>query len=184
MNVDCSGVADSFPNLYVIGFMGTGKSSISRRVARKLGMQFLDVDDEIERSTNLPIAKIFDKHGEAYFRQLEWDFIDSGHPVEGCVISCGGGLITQDGMVPFLKSKGVLLCLHASVETILDRTRGNLNRPLLNVDNPRERISQLLAERQSYYAAAHASILTDQRSISEVVEHVIRNYRTLSPKRF
>ena len=182
MNTANEGGSDSALNLYVIGFMGTGKSSISRRVARKLGMQFLDVDDEIERSANLPIPEIFDKHGESYFRQLEWDYIDNGHPGEGCVISCGGGLITQDGMSDLLKSKGVLLCLHASVETILARTQGNSNRPLLNVNNPKERIGKLLADRQSYYNKAHASILTDQRSIPEVVEHVIRNYRTLSHK--
>ena len=91
-------------------------------------------------------------------------------------------MITQDGMSDLLKSKGVLLCLHASVETILARTQGNSNRPLLNVDNPKERIGKLLADRQSYYSKAHASILTDQRSIPEVVDHVIRNYRTLSHK--
>jgi len=130
----------------------------------------------------MPISEIFENRGESYFRELEWNYIESGHPVSGCVISCGGGLITQDGMSDLLKSKGVLLCLHASVETILARTQGNSNRPLLNVDNPKERIGKLLADRQSYYSKAHASILTDQRSIPEVVDHVIRNYRTLSHK--
>ena len=172
--------ASKSPNLYVVGFMGTGKSSISRRVARKLAMRFLDVDTEIERVAEMPIADIFEKHGEPHFRELEWNYIESGHPDTGCVISCGGGLITQDSMAELLKSKGVLLCLQASVETIISRTSRNSTRPLLQVDNPEERIRTLLAERRPHYARAQASILTDQRSISEVVEHVIRSYRTLT----
>ena len=168
------------PNLYIVGFMGTGKSSISRRVASSLAMRFLDVDNEIERAVGIPIADIFEKHGEPHFRELEWNYIESGHPDTGCVISCGGGLITQDGMAELLKSKGVLLCLHASVETIISRTSRNSRRPLLQVDNPEERIRALLAERRPHYASAQASILTEQRSIPEVVDHVIRSYRTLT----
>ena len=170
-------------NLYVVGFMGTGKSSISRRVARKLDMQFLDTDYQIEKAAGMPISQIFKEHGEAHFRKLEREFVEDGHPAEGCVVSCGGGLITQEGMADCLKSKGVLLCLHASVETILSRTSGNAKRPLLQVQDPEARIRELLAERQPYYAQAEVSVLTDQRSIPDVVEHVIRSYLTLQRRR-
>ena len=170
------------PNLYVVGFMGTGKSSISRRVARKLGMHFLDTDYEIEKAEGMPVSQIFAEQGEAHFRKLEWEYIEQGHPADGCVVSCGGGLVTQEGIVDLMKAKGVLLCLHASVETILSRTSGNSKRPLLQVEDPEVRIRELLAERQPYYSLAQVSVLTDQRSIPEVVEHVVRNYRTMAQK--
>ena len=178
-----SGLHSAMPNLYVVGFMGTGKSSISRRVARKLGMKFLDTDDEIEKSEGVPISQIFADKGESYFRSLEWNYIERGHPSDGCVISCGGGLVTQDGISGLMKARGVLLCLHASVETILSRTSGNFKRPLLQVDDPELRIRELLAERQPYYSLAQVSVLTDQRSIPEVVEHVVRSYRTMIRKK-
>ena len=178
-----SGLHSAMPNLYVVGFMGTGKSSISRRVARKLGMKFLDTDDEIEKSEGVPISQIFADKGESYFRSLEWNYIERGHPSDGCVISCGGGLVTQDGISGLMKARGVLLCLHASVETILSRTSGNSKRPLLQVDDPELRIRELLAERQPYYSLAQVSVLTDKRSIPEVVEHVVRSYRTMIQKK-
>jgi shikimate kinase len=169
------------PNLYIIGFMGTGKSRISRRVAKKLNLQFFDVDDEIEKAEGRPIKDIFADQGESYFRQLERDYIESGHPPTGCIIACGGGLPCREGMMELLKKKGIVLCLHASVDTILDRTSRNDNRPLLNVENPKERIENLLDERTPYYAQAHASILTDHRSIPEVVDSALRSYRTQIP---
>ena len=100
-----SGLHSAMPNLYVVGFMGTGKSSISRRVARKLGMKFLDTDDEIEKSEGVPISQIFADKGESYFRSLEWNYIERGHPSDGCVISCGGGLVTQDGISGLMKAR-------------------------------------------------------------------------------
>ena len=168
----------TYPNLYVIGFMGTGKSRISRRIAKKLNLQFFDVDDEIEKAEGRPITEIFAKEGEPYFRQLERDFIEKGHPESGCIISCGGGLPCQEGMVDLLKEHGIVLCLHASVATILERTSRNDKRPLLQVENPRERIQNLLQERTPFYSQAHASILTDHRSIPEVVDSALRSYRS------
>lgn len=166
------------PNLYVIGFMGTGKSRISRRIAKKLNRPFFDVDDEIEKAQGRKISEIFADQGEPYFRQLEREYIEDGHPAEGCIISCGGGLPCQPGMVELLKSRGILLCLHASVDTILERTSRNTDRPLLQVEDPRKRIEGLLAERDQFYAQAHTSILTDHRSIPEVVDSVLRSYNS------
>ena len=83
----------------------------------------------------------------------------------------------QEGMIEILKSKGVLICLFASADTILKRTSSNLNRPLLNVDSPKEKVAELLAERESTYLQAGTGIYTDNRSISEIVEHALRIYR-------
>ena len=109
--------------------MGVGKSSIGRRVARELGYQFIDSDQQIEKEQGTRISEIFATHGEPHFRKLERQFIEDGHPDSGCVISCGGGLVIQDGMKEVLRAKGVVICLFASVESILERTRRNKNRP-------------------------------------------------------
>ena len=90
----------------MIGFMGTGKSRISRRIAKKLELEFFDVDDEIEKAQGRPIKEIFADQGEAYFRQLEREYIESGHPSTGCIIACGGGLPCREGMMELLKKKG------------------------------------------------------------------------------
>lgn len=164
-------------NLYLVGFMGTGKSVIGRQLAKAMKMKFFDSDSEIVKIAGKPIKNIFADEGESVFRKMEREFVVSGHPETGCIIACGGGLIMQEGVIEILKSKGVLICLFASAETILKRTSSNLNRPLLNVDSPKEKIDELLAERESTYLQAGTGIYTDNRSISEIVEHALRIYR-------
>jgi shikimate kinase len=165
------------PNLYIVGFMGVGKSAIGRRVARELSFQFIDTDEAIEKQVGKKIPEIFASEGEAQFRALEKAFIESGHPAEGCVVSCGGGLVVQDGMSEILKSKGVVICLFASAESIIERTRRNSNRPLLNVKDPEARIRQLLAEREPIYMDSGTCITTEDRTIPEVMKHLLRTYR-------
>lgn len=165
------------PNLYLVGFMGVGKSAIGRKVAKELGFQFIDSDEQIEARAGKKIPQIFESEGEARFRQYEREFIEGGHPEAGCVISCGGGLVVQPGMKELLKRKGVVVCLFASVETILERTSRNSNRPLLNVEDPEERIRQLLREREPIYMESGTCISTDGRTIPEVVRHMMRSYR-------
>ena len=166
----------SKPNLYLVGFMGVGKSAIGRRVAKELGYRFLDSDHCIEKEQGRAIPEIFEAQGESAFRAMERRFIESGHPDGGCVVSCGGGLVVQEGMKELLKEKGVVICLFASVESILERTSRNSNRPLLNVENPEARIRQLLAEREPIYMDSGACITTDGRTIPDVVRHMVRTY--------
>jgi shikimate kinase len=165
------------PNLYLMGFMGTGKSAVGRRVADHLGMTFLDSDAEIVRSEERTIEAVFATDGEAYFRRLEREFIEHGHPRTGCVVSCGGGIVTQPGVTERLRQRGVVIVLFASVETILERVSGSRRRPLLNVDDPAARISELLQGRESAYRDAGCGVSTDNRSIEEVASHVIRVFR-------
>ncbi len=164
-------------NLYLVGFMGTGKTTVGRAVALKLGFQLLDSDHEIERLRHRPVAQIFAEEGEAAFRVLEREFIEQGHPARQQVVACGGGLIVPPGMLESLQGKGVVMCLHASLETILRRTQGNRNRPLLNVENPEERIRTLFAQREPIYRRAGTTILTDGRQLGDIVGHVLRAYR-------
>lgn len=163
-------------NLYIAGFMGTGKSTVARVLANRLGMAWLDSDVQIEREQGKPIPEIFAGDGEAAFRKMERDFIETGHPERGVVVSCGGGLVTQPGMIEQLKSKGVVVCLVASPETIYERTKSNQHRPLLNVADPLERIGAMLSERGPIYRTAGTQILTDHRPLIEVAMHVSRVY--------
>jgi shikimate kinase len=165
-------------NLYLVGFMGTGKTTIGRAVAARMGFRLLDSDQEIEKAAGVSIAEIFAQEGEAAFRARERTFIESGHPDRGCVVACGGGLVVQPGMLELLNRKGVVVCLHASLETILKRTQGNRSRPLLNVDtDPMERIRALYAAREPIYKKAGSVILTDARPASDIIAHLLRTYR-------
>jgi shikimate kinase len=164
-------------NLYLVGFMGTGKTTVARAVAVRLGFQAIDSDHEIERARGKPVARIFDEDGEPAFREAERTFIESGHPPRGQVVACGGGLVVQPGMRDLLRTKGVVICLHASLETILRRTEGNANRPLLNVPDRADRIRELYAQREPAYLDSGPVILTDGRPLLEVANHVVRTYR-------
>jgi shikimate kinase len=164
-------------NLYLVGFMGTGKTTVGRMVAHKLGFAFLDSDHEIEHAERRSISQIFAESGEPAFRAMEREFIERGHPAARQVVACGGGLVVQPGMLELLKSRGVLICLHAPVETILERTSRNQNRPLINVDDREARVRELFAQREPVYRRAGTTVLTDVRPLREIGEHVLRVYR-------
>lgn len=164
------------PNLYLVGFMGTGKSTVGKLLASRWGMRYIDSDQAIVEQQERQIADIFATNGEAYFRQLEREFVQSGHPQEGCVVSCGGGLVVQEGMVAELKKRGLIACLFARPETILKRTSTNRNRPLLNVDDPLARIRELLAEREPIYLKSGACFTTDSGPMHDLLMHIERFY--------
>jgi len=164
-------------NLYLVGFMGTGKTTVGRAVAHKLGFQLLDSDHEIEKARGKPIADIFAQEGEPAFRVMERAFVETGHPTRRCVVACGGGLVIQPGMLDLLMQRGVVICLHASLETILKRTQSSRARPLLNVEDPMERIRKLYTAREAIYRRSGTLILTDGRPLHDIAAHVIRIYR-------
>jgi shikimate kinase len=164
-------------NLYLVGFMGTGKSTVGRAVAQRMGFALLDSDHEIERQQGKTIPEIFAQQGEPAFREMERRFITEGHPDRRTVVSCGGGLVIAPGMLELLQARGVVICLHASIETILARTARQRNRPLLEVANPEERVRTLFAQREPVYRRAGALILTDSRPLQDIVAHVLRTWR-------
>lgn len=164
-------------NLYLVGFMGTGKTTVGRAVAHKLGFTLLDSDAEIETQQGRTVSEIFARDGEAAFRAMERQFIEAGHPPVRTVVACGGGLVVQPGMLDVLKAKGVVVCLHASIETILERTGRHRTRPLLAVENPEERVRALYAEREPIYNRSGTVILTDARPLHDIAAHVVRAWR-------
>jgi shikimate kinase len=164
-------------NLYLVGFMGTGKTTVGRAVAHRIGFQLLDSDHEIERLQGKSIPEIFAQLGEPAFRAMEREFIERGHPATRTLIACGGGLVVQPGMLEALKDRGVVICLHASIESILARTARQRNRPLLDVEDPEARIRTLYAAREPIYRASGTLILTDSRPLADIAAHVIRAWR-------
>lgn len=162
----------SQPNLYLVGFMGVGKSAIGRSLAQKLHLVFLDSDREIEHRAGRSIKEIFASQGEPAFRLLEREFVEGGHPDSGCVVACGGGLIMAPGILETLEQRGVVVCLHASVETILKRTMNNDKRPLLNVEDPQSRVRKLLTERDPLYKKVRLGLCTENQTIRELVRRL------------
>jgi shikimate kinase len=163
-------------NVYFVGFMGTGKTTVARALAYRLGFEWFDVDERIERARGKTVAQIFAEDGEPAFRAMEREFIEGGLPEKRAAVSCGGGLVVQPGMLDLLKTRGVVICLHASIETILRRTQHGTARPLLNVADPLARIRALYAEREPVYRRAGTLVLTDNRSLPEIIAHAMRVY--------
>lgn len=161
------------PNLYLVGFMGTGKSALGRRLAARFGMRFLDSDSEIEKGRGMSVKDIFAKLGEGEFRKMEREFMESGHPSTGCVVSCGGGLVCREGMPELVKSKGVSVVLFAEPEVIFKRVSGSAKRPLLNVENPLEKIRELMAARRPFYSKSGICVSSAGR-IEDIEERIAR----------
>jgi shikimate kinase len=157
--------------------MGVGKSAVGRNVARQLGFPFIDSDHAIEVAEGRTIREIFETDGEAYFRGLERQFLLDGHPREGQVVACGGGLPVPEGQRELLISLGVVICLFASVETILQRTSLSNRRPLLDGEDPEARIRNLLAEREPIYMATGIGVSAEGRTLDEISGNVVRAYR-------
>ena len=173
-------------NLIITGFSGTGKSLVAKEVARGLNWDFIDTDDEIVKQTGKPIAEIFRQDGEAKFRELERETIRKACQQRQTVIAIGGGAIVDPQNYELLAKTGFIACLEAKPETIYERLFREAAyspetevRPLLANDNPLERIRQLKASRQPYYANVDWTVHTDNLNISQVAEEVIRAWRLL-----
>lgn len=169
-------------NLYLVGFMGTGKTTVARLVAQRLGFGCVDSDHEIERRQKRTIPEIFAAEGEPAFREMEREFVRSGHPATRTVVACGGGLVVQPGLGEELRARGVVVCLHASLETILERSSRQNNRPLLQGADPAERIRTLFEQREPIYRRSGTLVLTDARPLKEVVAHVVRVWQREAPE--
>lgn len=159
-------------NIYLVGFMGTGKTSVGCLLAKKKKWHFVDLDEYIELSQQRRIADIFAKDGEPYFRKIEKRALKEVASQKEFVVACGGGIVLDKDNIKLMKKSGILICLSASAKEILKRVSVNASRPLLNVANPRKRIELLLKMRASYYMQADKIIDTSCLSIKEVVEKI------------
>ncbi|MBI4287488.1 MAG: 3-dehydroquinate synthase [Chloroflexi bacterium] len=174
-------------NIILIGFSTTGKSQVGRRLAERLGWGFIDADEEIVRKEGKPIPDIFAQEGEARFRRLEHDALVTACQGERNVIATGGGAILDPHNRQLMLKRGMVICLEAEPATIYERLmRDNQDaaspniRPLLAVADPLERIQELKAQRQAYYAIAHHTIPTDNLTIEAVAGEAMRAWKKWS----
>ncbi len=164
-------------NIALIGFMGTGKTSVGHNIAGLLNFQFVDTDELIERKAGKRIAEIFSSEGEEHFRAYEREVLSMVDAFESTVISTGGGLGANLANLTHLKKHALAVCLWASAEAIWERVKHQTHRPLLQVPDPLERIRELLAEREPVYRQADVLINTEMRSLKEVAYQVIYQFR-------
>ena len=160
-------------NIVLIGFMGTGKTSVGKLIAARLNRCFIDVDKKIEAEQNMSINEIFAKYGEEKFRQIESEVIAKISRYTNVVVSTGGGAMLRAENRKKLAKNSVIISLDASVEAIIKRTSKSDNRPLLNVEDKEEKISNLLKERDEAYKKADYVIDTSCYSLQDVAENII-----------
>jgi shikimate kinase len=165
-------------NIALTGFMGTGKTEVGKALARKLGYAFVDVDSEIEKKRGMTIAGIFSRDGEPAFREIEKEAVREISRGDRLIISTGGGAVLKQENMDNLRKKGVIVCLTASAETIMARTRSSDDRPLLSVQDPYARIQELLAARQPYYEKADIMVDTEGKSPLEIADEIIGEINT------
>lgn len=164
-------------NIALVGFMGTGKTTIAQLLAIELKVNSIDIDALIEEKSGMKIVDIFAQKGEPFFRKLEKNIVADISKETGKILACGGGVVLDESNIQNLKKNGIIICLKARPEIILDRTKAYAQRPLLNVDNPKAKISELLKKRHKFYAKADYTIDTSDLNKAEVVREIMHKIK-------
>ena len=159
-------------NLYLVGFMGSGKTAVAKEIAESTDLKYIEMDELIEKKEARNINDIFKDSGEDYFRKVEKEALKEISLADKQVVSCGGGVVIDEANVNLMKDSGVLICLQASPDVIYKRVKNNKDRPLLNVENPQVKIEELLRIRRPYYQKANYIIETDNLSVQQVAQEV------------
>jgi len=162
-------------NIVLLGFMGTGKSAVGRRLAAEFHYQLVDTDQVIEEKTQKRIAEIFAEQGEAAFRRLESEVVVELAGRTGCVISTGGGIVLNPKNLDLLGANGILVLLRSRPEVIFKRVQKRAGqRPLLQKPDPLSEIKRLLAEREPFYQRADITLDTSDMKLEDVVQQIKR----------
>lgn len=169
-------------NIVFVGFMGTGKTTIAAQVANRLGMKYVSTDGLIEKREKRTINEIFTDSGEEYFRDVESEVVRELSGREGLVIDTGGGVVLREENLEALKSGGVVICLTADEDTVIARTKKYKHRPLLNVEDPKRKVRDLMARRAPFYARAGHAIDTGKLTVRQVVEKVVEIANKAEPR--
>ena len=161
---------------YLIGMMGSGKSSVGKLLANELQFSIIDIDEEIEKDEKLSIKEIFEKKGENYFREIESKYLLKKR--NSAVVSCGGGIVLNKKNREFLKTSGYTIYLKSSIPTLEKRLLNENSRPLLSNDNFKETLINIYSKRKTLYTSvANTTIITDRRSVKEVCELIIKKLK-------
>jgi len=162
-------------SLFLTGPMGAGKSTIGRQLAKQLGLPFHDSDHEIESRTGVDIPLIFELEGEAGFRKREAVVIDELTRLPNIVLATGGGAVLDPANREHLQKRGRVIYLHASVNQQLKRTQKDRNRPLLQTENPRARLEELMSVRDPLYREIASLVIeTDGMRVRDVVKIIMQ----------
>ncbi len=167
--------------IILVGFMGTGKTVVGRRLANAIGFRFLDIDSMIEKREGSSIASIFQEKGESYFRNLEKKMVKEVCDLSPSVIATGGGAVQDPENRKILKKDGWMVCLTATPEKILERTKRKKSRPLLQGGDPMETIKKIMIERSEAYADSDFMVDTTEMSVSKVVDTILHVFKRNFP---
>ncbi len=163
-------------NIFLVGCMGAGKTTIGRQLSKHFKIPFFDSDHEIEKRTGVKIPVIFDIEGETGFRDRETHMLDELTQKDGIVLSTGGGAVLREQNRQFLMSRGQVIYLRAPVHQLFQRTRRDKNRPLLQTDNPKARLRELVKERDPIYSkVADLIVNTEHRTVKHIIHEIYQN---------
>ena len=162
--------------IILIGFMGTGKSAVGKILAKKAGFAFVDLDKLIEKEAGIKISAIFERYGEAYFRNLEKKAILSLNTMHKSVVSTGGGAVLDPQNMAAMKEAGLVIALDADIETLWRRLKSSQNRPLLKASDPKNRMEELYNARRTFYSQAHHTVNTSGKTIKDVALEILNLY--------
>lgn len=150
-------------NIYLVGMMGAGKTTVGRHLAKRLHLRFVDCDQEIEARSGVKIPVIFEIEGEAGFRRREAQMIEELTQLDGIVMATGGGAVLAEGNRRYLARNGFVVYLCAPPAALYERTRHDRNRPLLQVDSPQARLTEIFAERDPLYRSVADLVVEGNR---------------------
>ncbi len=160
-------------NIFLIGFMGAGKSTVAKRLSSRYNLHLIEMDEEIERREGRAISQIFRDAGEPYFRDLETNLLRELENTKRTVVSCGGGVPMREENLKAMRASGAIVYLSAEPETIYQRVKNVHTRPILEGHMNVEEISAMMAERQPIYQkAADLTVVTDGRSVEEICREI------------
>jgi shikimate kinase len=166
-------------NIVITGFMCTGKTSVGKLLAEKLGYQFVDTDDLIEQRVGMKISDIFAVYGEPYFRDVETEVVKEVAKKDKFVISTGGGVVLRKVNIDELRKNGIIVNLTAKPETIYNRLKNQPGvRPLLNKPDPMNEIIKLFSQREEYYKNCDLRIETDNLAVEQIVQQILDYIKT------
>lgn len=163
-------------NIVLVGLMGAGKTTIGKAIAQRLGCDFFDTDEVIEKQQKMSVSDIFAEFGESKFRELEKDTILSLSEKNAKIISIGGGSLENLDNLKNLQKNGFLVYLKATPEVLYSRIIEQTNRPLLQVDEPVLKLKELLAKRESAYLLADFVIETENKIKDEIIDEILKVY--------
>ncbi|MCD6423163.1 MAG: shikimate kinase [Elusimicrobia bacterium] len=164
-------------NIILTGMMGSGKTEIGKILAKKLKMNFIDMDENIEKTTGKKISEIFKYAGESHFRHLERNLVKCLAFLDGFVISTGGGIVLNKDNIRDFRKNGIVFYLKAKPEALYERIKHTKNRPLLNVEDPLGELKRIYKKRKKLYENCDFAIITEGKTKEQICNEIIERFK-------